>query len=405
MAGFFGYGQGASPQGRYPSRPGSINSIVDGLMGSIRAPAMRASREAAIGEGIRRFEAIGTEEAMGIAKLMGENPRGAAMYADTFGGFEKLFGQYKNNALQQRASKATAGLSSYDEYMQSPEAQALPLDQRMEFAQAFAGLEKTRSETLENLRPPEEEGAWKNIRNPDTGVMEHRWISRDEIAAATGQIGQTPDPGLALRKKSADELQNRILVNKDSMERLSTIKEDYQKEFLQIPTQAWVKVLDFAERLSVDLSPDQQKLVDEFNTFETDVLENLNIYIHDMTGAQMSEFEAKRLTKALPVMKMGETKFKSKLEAVYKRLALADRRYRFMLNAGMIEAGHDFDTKVSPLREKQFKKIENERLDELFDEIEAEQKASGIPQPDPRKIGDLAWVQYQSELGGGWGGE
>ena len=401
MPGMFGYGGPPAPR-RQGIGQGGDNSIIRGMQSGFQALRHDEARKAAIGEGIRRFESIGTDEAMGIAKLMSENPRGASIYADTFGGWEKLFNQYKGNALQQRSARAKAQAlegapSAQDFYAQNPG--------MLEEAQSIAEFEKTQSETAENLRPPEEEGAWKNIRNPVTGEMEHRWISRDEIAAATGQIGQTPDPGLALRKKTADELQNRILVNKDSMERLSAIKDDFRKEFLQIPTQAWVKVLDLAERATIDLSPDQRQLVDEFNTFETGVLENLNIYIHDMTGAQMSEFEAKRLMKALPVMKMGETKFKSKLEAVYKRLALADRRYRFMLNAGMIEKGHDFNAQKSPLREKKFQKIENERLDELFDEIEAEQKASGIPQPDPRKIGNMAWVQYQSELGGGWGGE
>ena len=84
----------------------------------------------------------------------------------------------------------------------------------------------------------------------------------------------------------------------------------------------------------------------------------VNQYIKDITGAQMSEFEAKRLRKAIP--DPGDTllggddpiAYQAKMASALNEFAKAKARYEFYLQKGLSE-GRDYDadeiSKLTPL--------------------------------------------------------
>ena len=62
--------------------------------------------------------------------------------------------------------------------------------------------------------------------------------------------------------------------------------------------------------------------------FKADVQDTLNRYIKEMTGAQMSEAEAKRLLAAMPTMRDNDQTFMEKLRRTRDRIRLYNERYK-----------------------------------------------------------------------------
>ena len=69
-------------------------------------------------------------------------------------------------------------------------------------------------------------------------------------------------------------------------------------------------------------------------------VDNLNQYVKDVTGAAMTEAEAKRIIQGMPNAGTGvfdgdsPTQFKSKLDAAVKRLGMANARYTYAQKTG-----------------------------------------------------------------------
>ena len=429
--GFFGYGRGSGVIPGVRSSPqGSTDSVVKGIMAGIRGPQMRAARSAAIGEGIRRFESIGTEESMRIAQLMGENPQGAAMYADTFGGWEKLYNQQKSNALQQRAVKAGSSLqespdavpwapgmqpgagspdSPQDYYRALIEAGFSPTE-AAQMVQPMLEMYKTQSETAENLRPAKPsyqrdangylydmatgERAFPSVEKINKGMKIYG--PDGNLMVDTGGGGMV-NPNQALHNKTVSEVQRRTMANSMAMDRMAEIEGSYEDRFLTWPTQLEAAYYRVKEKAGVDLDPEEEKLVGDYDEFRVGVLDNLNLYIKDITGAQMSEKEADRIEKAVINMKKSPTEFKRGIRRVMKQLRRRDRMYRYMLNHGFIQEGHDFNQGAPPISEYAFKKLREKRLDVILKDIKSRPVPPGVQAPSEKELQLMAVEQYDED--------
>ena len=429
MGGFFGYGQpGHLPS---PRNSGRIDKIVDGMMAGRRAQGNQDARQAAIGEGIRRFQGIGTDEAMRIAQMMGENPRGASMYAETLGGWEKLYNQYKSNALGMRAAEMQAGAAggagvdaSAEEYFQALVAAGFPHDQAAQMAKGVADLRYTQSQTEKNRRPPGLE--LREIYDPEspTGT---RFATEQDALGQPGKPGSgmtvTSDgegafeliqgrgagqPGQSnlLGKKAFDETQRRIMVNAEAMDRMKEIQGTFEERFLTLPTKLEAMYYAGKEIAGIDLDPDEAKLVGDYDDFRSNVLENLNLYIKDITGAQMSEKEAERIEKAIINLKKSPTEFKRGMRRIMKTLMRRDRMQRYMLNHGLIQDGHDFNSSPSPVSEYAFKKVREKRLDAIYKDLSSRPVEPGTEPPTPEDLKMMAVKQFDEDQRNGvtWDG-
>jgi hypothetical protein len=117
-------------------------------------------------------------------------------------------------------------------------------------------------------------------------------------------------------------LQTDILSNEDRIARLGVISKQINAnpEFLEFFSKAKSKFLDRLEFAGVPLTEGGEEFLTLQSKFVRNSIENINNYIKEITGAQMSEKEANRLRLAQPDPGEGvfggdgPTKFKAKLE-------------------------------------------------------------------------------------------
>ena len=152
---------------------------------------------------------------------------------------------------------------------------------------------------------------------------------------AVGRAGQSE-----LTKKSMGDLETKIRNASDHLARVQEIRASLKPEYLEaIPRlgQSWNA---FLEKWGVkDLSPDEKKELTEITTFLRRTISNLNKHIKEVTGAQMSEKEAGRISLEEP--KAGQswvdfllkgdspTQFIAKVDDVELTLRAAIARYEW----------------------------------------------------------------------------
>ena len=141
----------------------------------------------------------------------------------------------------------------------------------------------------------------------------------------------------SLQKKTLGNVEDKILSAQASLGRLNRLSSEFDKSFVNIPGRLKATSLKVKDMLNLDLTPEETKWFDKFNTFQSDAYENINLYIKEITGAQMSELEANRLRRTLPDPEnMSPQTFMSKLKAVLRRAKEATARYNWVKRHGRI---------------------------------------------------------------------
>ena len=138
----------------------------------------------------------------------------------------------------------------------------------------------------------------------------------------------------SLDKGSRTKLDEKELNTTESLARLSSIADTYKPEYLTWKTQAQQLGLWAKGKITGTLSPEQEKSRKGYEAFKSDTLTNLNSYIKDITGAAMTESEAKRIIGTMPNMEDDPAAFEAKLGQVRKNSALAVARYRYLRENG-----------------------------------------------------------------------
>jgi len=165
-------------------------------------------------------------------------------------------------------------------------------------------------------------------------------------------IRQTPDGGLEiiqgapiseLSKPTRTKIEQEKIGFMEAYNRLVKIQQSLAPKYLQIPYR-FARMWDsLRAKLGRDLSPEDAAELTKYGAFRTEAIENINRYIKEFTGAQMSEQEAKRLKLAQP--DPGENwwqgddpiTFKAKLDYRVKAAKAAIYRWNFYLNRGESE--------------------------------------------------------------------
>lgn len=162
-------------------------------------------------------------------------------------------------------------------------------------------------------------------------------ISVDE--SGNIQISEGGSP-YAYGKKGTGTLEEKLINTREGLARLRTIDESFRPEFLQVGTRLNAAWSGIKESMGVDLSPEDKAQLADYSTFKMTAIENINRYIKEITGAQMSEAEAKRLRKGVPdpgdAWYSGDspTEFQSKMNAQTRELKSAGARYTYALKNG-----------------------------------------------------------------------
>lgn len=143
-------------------------------------------------------------------------------------------------------------------------------------------------------------------------------------------------------KGTAKTIETKMFEGLNQISRLDALVNDYDPRYLLKTEKFKAMALDQLESWNLkDLTPEQQQNVIEMSQYHQKALENLNRYIKEITGAQMSEAEAARLMKAMPDpgtewwKGSGPTKFKAVLDSARKQARLAVIRYNEYLLRGI----------------------------------------------------------------------
>jgi hypothetical protein len=148
------------------------------------------------------------------------------------------------------------------------------------------------------------------------------------------------------------KLQESIVGATDELDRLNSIGEQFNPEFLQLPGKAkaiGLKIKDLAGGALGDLSSDQQKYLTEYSTFVADAAKNLSSILNRLSGAAISPAEAERLKKGIPNDQDSPTQFAAKYKAAVKDVTRATMRANWALTQGIGVKSTDNLSKMMPL--------------------------------------------------------
>jgi len=121
---------------------------------------------------------------------------------------------------------------------------------------------------------------------------------------------------------------------------LENVKAGFQDRFLTLQGKLSLAGAKFLDMLDSS-KPEDKKFIAEQSRWKTDAWNQVNKYIKEITGAQMSEAEARRILNALPnpdssIFKLtSPTEYKSQLETALRNAKMAVARQQYFLNEGL----------------------------------------------------------------------
>jgi hypothetical protein len=172
-----------------------------------------------------------------------------------------------------------------------------------------------------------------SYRKGDPALEQYEGDPRYHIGKVS--ITGTRAEALGLEKPTKGALEKKVISGVDALARLDAMEQGFEERFLTTPNIIRRAIAERAERSGISLPESEKREVAAGDKFKQDVLENLNLYIKDITGAQMSAQEATRLTAALPNMDNSPTVFKTRIKNSIQKLRLAVARSTILLNEGL----------------------------------------------------------------------
>lgn len=186
--------------------------------------------------------------------------------------------------------------------------------------------------------------------SPSQAEVYRNMMGKKGVNVELSNIGNEAIPLTGAAESAA---QKELFSIDDSISRLSDLEQQYQPEFLETFNKIDFWVDGQKEKLGIELSEAQTDQLGQFTDFKAAAAENMNRYIKFITGAQMSEKEAQRLLKAIPVPGNGlfdgdsPTQFKSKMNRQMRDLKASKLRYEFLLQNGIVIDGGEFTNSLS----------------------------------------------------------
>jgi hypothetical protein len=203
---------------------------------------------------------------------------------------------------------------------------------------------------------------------------------RITVDPETGQVVFEQGALSPLQKKTAAQVEADIVNIDDSIARLDAISQGVDDRFLQVPGRLDALVAAGKEKFGIGITADDRRFLSDISEFKRDAIENINLEIKRITGAQMSEKEATRIRQGFPDPGEGlfdgdaPTVFRSKLAAVRRQL-LATRIRRGLL----LRQGINTDEMSQEDRNEEFDRLDIFDVQERMAAREAELLGQGLP--------------------------
>ena len=185
-------------------------------------------------------------------------------------------------------------------------------------------------------------GKINRIAAPPKGMV----IESDGAGGFTMRTGVPTTGTTGMQRKTATDIEGELLTATKGLSRLTQIENKFNEDFLQVPNKFNFELdaLKAKFKGGKTLTKDEKQGLTEFTSFRQEALSNLNLYIKEITGAQMSNAEADRLKAAMPdpgkpglvniLTGDSDIEFKSKMDSVAQQLRLSAARLNYIRNNG-----------------------------------------------------------------------
>lgn len=171
-----------------------------------------------------------------------------------------------------------------------------------------------------------------------------------------------------LTKPTVNKLQESIVGAQDRLDRLNATLATYKPEFLQAKGLLKAKTGELAEFLGGELDPERKKFLSEYSEFRATAANDFNQTLRDLSGAAVTDGEAKRALSAAPSPDdKSPTQFEAKAKATTKTIRRAILRANYALKNGIGTQSIEQLSKIIPL--EAVDAIYEARVNEIFDEL------------------------------------
>ena len=154
-------------------------------------------------------------------------------------------------------------------------------------------------------------------------------------------------------KPTTNAIEKMSLNTGEALARLKRIGDRFKPEYQEWAFRSedlWNRTKD---KLGMSVSAEDAATMTDFSAYRREGLENINRYIKEITGAQMSEAEANRLKLAVPDPGAGvfngdsPIQFKSKYDSAVDAAEAASLRYQYLMQRGTLAQGTQFSAGIA----------------------------------------------------------
>lgn len=207
---------------------------------------------------------------------------------------------------------------------------------------ALQGLEYQRDtrQPVEEVRETQQlglQGARLGIdkTNAEIGALNRKGTQTSGMSLSIGPdgtISYSNDGGLA--KPTINDLEKTIVQSQAGLDRLRGIQRSFDPKYLKLQSQVGAGIAGLKDKVGLS-TPADKKVLEQYEGFKSKTLNNLNLYIKEITGAAMSEAEAQRIQSTMPSLGDGPTAFKAKMDSVMNELSRAQARAYYTRRNGV----------------------------------------------------------------------
>lgn len=156
---------------------------------------------------------------------------------------------------------------------------------------------------------------------------------RDRQKYLTEHVGRTEFDSSAKGPSPSDlfKTTTALATNRDNLQRVAQM---YDPAFLTASGRAKGWLFKAEDLAGMNLGDKDRSYLQNYSNFHGEAIRSLNQYIHDLTGAQMSQPEAERLRKAVAdAERSGPAEFSARFQEAYKMAVAAANRWDDVLKA------------------------------------------------------------------------
>jgi hypothetical protein len=246
--------------------------------------------------------------------------------------------------VHQVLGSAAAGMfQTQQNYQQQQAAQRQQeFENQLAYLEAMSGGDQSQFERLldmSNMSPEEKQEAIRRKLMGESGSGGTR-ISYDENGNPIVQIGGPYSA--SMRPSTQGNIEQRQTDLESLQNRLQGIEQIYKPERQTYQDKAYFQYLRQKNKAGFELTPEERQYLVETTQMKRRAYENLNLYIQEITGAQMSQEEAKRLRRVMPDPGDGifdgdsPVQFEANLNDALSRVRASLKRYRDLRERGLL---------------------------------------------------------------------